>query len=91
MRLHGSTTAVMMAVVVLAALDCLGVRLAEQLAGYWLLGAAMQVGLFAMPRSRGRVTALGRFRGNRDRVAARLHCLLLCCPPDDLRMGLSSH
>lgn len=54
MRPHRSTIAEVMALVVFAALECLGVRLAEYLAGYWLVGAALQVGLFAMLRSRGR-------------------------------------
>ena len=52
-RPHRSTIAGMMAVVALAALDCLAVRIADFLAGCWLVVAAMQVGLFAMFRSRG--------------------------------------
>jgi hypothetical protein len=54
MRPHRITIAGVMAVVALAALDCFGVRFAEYLAGCWLVGAAMQVGLFAMLRSGGR-------------------------------------
>jgi hypothetical protein len=53
MRPHRSTIAGMMAVVALAALDCLAVRIADFLAGCWLVVAAMQVGLFAMFRSLG--------------------------------------
>ena len=53
MRPHRSTIAGMMAVVALAALDCLAVRIADFVAGCWLVVAAMQVGLFAMIRSRG--------------------------------------
>ena len=54
MRPHRSTIAGMMVVVALAALDCLGARVADFLAGCWLVGVTMQVGLFAMFRSRGR-------------------------------------
>jgi hypothetical protein len=55
MRPHRSTIAGVMAVVAFAALDCLGVRNAGFLAGCWLVGGAMQVGLFAMRRSVGRL------------------------------------
>jgi hypothetical protein len=53
MRPHRSTIAGMMVVVALAALDCLGARVADFLAGCWLVGVTMQVGLFAVFRSRG--------------------------------------
>ena len=43
----------MMAVVALAAVDCLAIRTADFVAGCWLVGASVQVGLFAMLRSRG--------------------------------------
>lgn len=54
MQWHRSTIAGLWAVVAIAALDCLGVRHSEFLAGCWLVGAAIQVGLIAMLRSRGR-------------------------------------
>ena len=54
MRPNRPTIAGVMAVVALAAVDCLGVRIAEFFAGCWLVGVAMQAGLFAMSRSRGR-------------------------------------
>jgi hypothetical protein len=57
MRRYRSTIAEVMAVVAFAALDCLGVRFADFLAGCWLVGGAMQLGLFAMRRS------VGWFRG----------------------------
>jgi hypothetical protein len=40
--------------VALAAVDCLGLRVADLVAGYWLIGVAMEVGLLAMPRYHGR-------------------------------------
>ncbi len=53
MRPHRSTIAGVMAVVAFAAFDCLAVRNADFLAGCWLVGGAMQAGLFVMSRSVG--------------------------------------
>ncbi|WP_406695037.1 hypothetical protein V5E97_28755 [Singulisphaera sp. Ch08] len=54
MQPHRSTIAGMMAVVVFVALDCFALRTPEFYIGFWLIGGVMQVGLFALLRSRGR-------------------------------------
>lgn len=54
MRLHKFTTSGMMAVVVLAAVDCYLIRFWDALAGALLMGLALQFGLFLLLRSRAR-------------------------------------
>lgn len=54
MRPQRSTIAGMMAVVVFVALDCFALRTPEFYIGVCLIGVVMQVGLFAVLRSRGR-------------------------------------
>jgi hypothetical protein len=54
MRLPQITTAGMMAVVVLAAVDCSLIRFWDAFAGGLLMGLALQVGLLGLPLSRGR-------------------------------------
>ncbi|MHC5538416.1 hypothetical protein ACYOEI_09325 [Singulisphaera rosea] len=54
MRLPQFTTSGMMAVVVLAAVDCFLIQFWDALAGAFLMGLALQVGLFVLIRSRAR-------------------------------------